>query len=84
MTNQTKLNNLKTIHQLHTSGDVLSFLREVRESMSFVDEFSNKMHDKINKSKLGVEDKKQEKPVEKVAEAKLEKTAEPAVAEKPV
>ena len=66
MTNQTKLNNLKTIHQLHTNGDVLSFLREVRESMSFVDEFSNKMNDKIIKGKAvaSTVEKPQEKPVE--------------------
>jgi len=97
LTNQPKntLSNLKTIHQLHTNGDVLSFLRQVRESMSFVDEFSNKMNDKINKQKTAVEEKQTsqevreiqkeiqvEKPIEKPVETSVKTEAKPAEAPK--
>lgn len=72
MTNQTKntLNNLKTVHQLHTNGDVLSFLREVRESMSSVDEFSNKMNEKITKQNIKIEEKKPEPVAQTTVEVK--------------
>lgn len=94
MTNQTTkksnmLNNLKKIHDFHTSGEILSLLRDIRENMSVADNLSNSYNAKLKERKqekgtpiVAQASQKDIAPVEVVAEKLSVKTEEEKLEER--
>lgn len=83
------LNNLKTVYQLHTNGEIISLLRDIRENISSVDEFSSNVKKNIKQAEekkiiLEQEEKKltEQQQKEKITNDLSEKSQQEKLAER--